>query len=333
MGVLNKYHEKFSQPISKIWVRFTLLAFAGFVGWFLLKFYDDEIICFFGIPYGAKNYFALPILSFWILVALWLFRTYDTRQQIHQSNFVKGLENLVSNDPLRIDIGVILLLEVSKATPAFDKEIRLAFIKRLKELPKNLVGRKVIEIRDHKLSYAQYILQWLIEHQHENDKPLDLKGMDCRYQEFTVNRYTGKTNNKLKLSKILPAISRKPNWKDDLSNLDRVINPVITFTEANCENIDFNGVDLDAYNFSSATNVDMVGGYINIKLPRGMHEHQVSECVNQKTGQVVKNPVLNIPKPLTKEEVHAYEERKIYAPEMMADAIKQGFDLHQRNVP
>ena len=195
MATSNNSSNSFDFSLGNKWMRVFWLIVAGFAGMVLFKCWGEPILDFLdiaktdmaktddnasGYPANARGYFVLPILSIVVFFALWVFRTYDTRQQIEQANrqlkqasqqanrqlqqanFAKGLDNLVSDDPLQVDIGVILLLEVSKATSAFDKEIRLAFIKRLKELPGNLEGRTVMEMRANRLSYAQYIIQWLI---------------------------------------------------------------------------------------------------------------------------------------------------------------------------
>lgn len=299
----------FDWLISKKLMRFGILIFAGGAGWWLFTCHEDWILCLLGIDKTdrARDYLVLPMMSIFVVFALWVFRTYDTRQEIQQTNFTKGLDNLVSDNPLQVDIGVILLLEVSRATPAFDKEIRLAFIKRLKELPGDLGGRSVMEMRANRLSYAQYIIQWLIDHPKVGGAPLDIRGMDCRYQEFTSSRFSGGANKKLEISKIF---SFSPSNIDD-----SILNPGITFEEANCENVSFKGVSLGGFDFTNAINVDITGGYIEHFHPRGLDGDQISpEDLAPQTGEVVNNPNWAEPAVLTDKCVQVRQENNMYIP-------------------
>lgn len=259
-------------------------------------------------PANARSYLVLPILSLFVFLALWFFRTHDTRQrieqtnrqlqqtgqqakrQLQQANFAKGLDNLVSDNPLQVDVGVILLLEVSKATPAFDKEIRLAFIKRLKDAPPKIEEIEKQAKIVNRLSYAQYILRWLIDHPKENDRSINLDGMDCRCQEFTSVQISGDESVKLKMSEILPKVSNALIQAPDTSSDGGVRLPVYRFQRTNCENISFENIDLGNFNFSGAK-VNMVGGYINIhRPPFGVDTETLQECIDPKTGKVIGNP-------------------------------------------
>jgi len=328
MAISNALSRVFNSSLNKPWKRFVILVAAGGAGLALFECFGVQILNYLDVtkvdavkvnaakggdsagayPANTRNYLVLPILSIFVFLVLWIFRTYDTRQQIQQANFVKGLENLVSGDPLQVDVGVILLLEVSKATPAFDKEIRIAFIKRLKELPENLSKRKIIEMRSNRLSYAQYIIQWLIEHPKAGGDPYDLKGMDCRYQEFTSKRFSGGANRKLEIAKIL-------NRSSDKSD-DNLLVPGVTFEEADCENIRFKRVNLGNYNFTNAVNVDITGGHIKQLLPRGLNGCQISQIeLEVETGEVLKNPDWPKPKPLANKCIQVRQKGDADSPE------------------
>lgn len=314
-----------NQPMSKKGIRLGILMLAGGAGVWLLKCGGEPLLNFLGIaevditksgvakpndnasiyPTNARGYLVLPMLSFFVFIALWFFRTYDTRQQIQQANFVKGLENLVSDNPLQIDIGVILLLEVSKATSVFDKEIRLAFIKRLKELPGDLNGRKVMDMRTKRLSYAQYIIQWLINNPKSGD-PLDLSGMDCRYQEFTSRGDSGRTNKKLEIAKILTSQSGK---SDDVNSV-----PGVTFEEAFCENISFKGVNVSKYNFTNAEKFDIRGAYINPFIVLGLDLNKVSRKHLDQTGAIGENPDWPNPESLPDKCIRIWQKCKTNSP-------------------
>lgn len=308
MSISNAFSVSFNWLLNRPWKRFVILMVAGALGWSLFKCCGEWILCFLGATGRVRDYLELVMSPIFVFLALWLFRTYDTRQQIQQTNFAKGLDNLVSDDPLKVDIGVILLLEVSKATPAFDKEIRLAFIKRLKELPEKLDGRSVMEMRANRLSYAQYIIQWLIDHPKVGGTPLDLRGMDCRYQEFTSTRFSGGANKKLEISKIF---TFSPNGIDD-----SILNPGITFEEADCENVSFKGVNLGGFDFTNAINVDITGGLIEHFQPRGLGKGEpLSDDLFSPTGEIIKNPDWPEPGFLTHEIVKVRQDNKTYPPD------------------
>jgi len=351
MTISNESSKSCDCSLSNKWMRVFWLGLAGLTGFALFKYAGDMILDILGIasvdtvesdtakvsavksdgnaniyPANTRGYLVLPILSFFVFIALWFFRTYDTRQQIEQTNrqlrqaslqatqqlqqanFAKGLDNLVSDDPLKVDIGVILLLEVSKVTTTFDKEIRLAFIKRLKELPGNLDGRSVMEMRANRLSYAQYIIQWLIDHPKVGGASLDLRGMDCRYQEFTSRRFSGGANKKLEISKIF---TFSPSAIDD-----SILNPGITFEDANCENVSFKGVSLGGFDFTNAINVDITGGFIEHFPPRGLGGGDLSDDLFSPTDEIIKNPDWPEPGFLTHEVVKVRQDNTTYPPNL-----------------
>lgn len=336
MATSNESSKSFDFSLGNKWMRVFWLAMAGIAGFALFKCLGEPILNLLdiakvgdgkgGYPANARGYLVLPILSLFVVFALWVFRTYDARQQIEQTNrqlqqagrqakrqlqqanFAKGLDNLVGDDPLQVDIGVILLLEVSKETSDFDKEIRLAFIKRLKELPGKLGKIKPWEMCDNKLSYAQYIMQWLIDHPKEDDVPLKLMGMDCRYQEFTSKRLLGNPNKKLELVEILSKSLIDADEKHPISG--------VSFADADCENISFRGVNVSGCDFTNAVNVDITGGYIGDWLPHGLDRNQISSGdLNPQTGEVLKNPDWAKPTVWSDEHIRVRQEKKQYTPE------------------
>ena len=125
--------------------------------------------------------FAPASYSAFVFLVLWWFRTIDARQAIYQTNLGTGLNMLASDTPIKIEMAVLMLWRVSESTTVFDKEISLAFIKRLKRSPHT--SKKNLELLNdgYRWAYAQYILQWL----KDRGKGWDLRYLDLRGQEFT----------------------------------------------------------------------------------------------------------------------------------------------------
>lgn len=140
-----------------------------------------------------------------ILLALWHFRTYDVRQQIEkaeqqiqQATLESGMNKLIGEHSLSIDVGTQLLLKLSSETNRFNDQIQLAFIKRLQywpsKAPKSWTDvdhpydrdyeeeRRQIFLGDSRISYAQYIWEWLTDHSTKD--PIKLQGMSFYYSEL-----------------------------------------------------------------------------------------------------------------------------------------------------
>ncbi len=167
-----------------------------------------------------EHYWRGVISGIFVFLLLWVFRTYDTRQaisktniQIQQSKLFNGLDNLVSEDPLKIEIGVFQLIELSKSGNEFNLTIQFAFIKRLKKIPLSdseikrhgthansndpysssgdYFNNQMREYdpdaiqprRGIRLTYAQHILKWLIKH---GEDDLDLSRSNFSQQDFQI---------------------------------------------------------------------------------------------------------------------------------------------------
>ena len=127
-----------------------------------------------------RKIFAPAAYSVVVFLVLWWFRTIDTRQAIYQTNLETGLNMLASDTPIKIEMAVLMLSRVSDSTTVFNDEIRLAFIKRLKRSPHTSDKNLQLLNDGYRWAYAQYILQWLKDH----DKRGDLRHLDLRGQEF-----------------------------------------------------------------------------------------------------------------------------------------------------
>lgn len=152
---------------------------------------------FFNNDPTLTNYLKPFSVSVFVLISLWIFRTYDARQQIYQNDqndLVRGFDNLSSDNILQIDIGVDILITISKKISSFDGMINAAFIRRLKSLPASYKfnNRHEGESLNHPtdgvyLSYAQHIIRWLIEYKTRNkDVFYELDTLDLSYQEFAI---------------------------------------------------------------------------------------------------------------------------------------------------
>ena len=266
--------------------RLVILAFAAYAGYqFWLHCYDAAIHKL-GLA-KIENYFTPLPFTLPPALCIWYFRTRDklhdlanaekqlsnasqqivnTNIQIQQGVFTAGLDKILQSDPMTIEAGVKMLLRVSERTDAFDDEIREAFIKRIKEMPAmpdvaepldpsagaSDEDEKKVELAiPPRLTYAQYILQWLIAKQkHYAEKP-NLRGMRCDYQEFKVSG--------LDLVKILPTPSEVKSIVSDHHWLRTAagVHWVASFMNADCDTLNFDGV---------ARGILLIEGYINITL-------------------------------------------------------------------
>ncbi|WP_424947945.1 hypothetical protein [Candidatus Spongiihabitans sp.] len=168
--------------------RVVLLFIAGFVGLVLGLLYH-KWNGFFGCLFGSKasEYLQIIVVSLFVFLCLWWFRTRDVREQISKTemqiqhnNLSSGLDNLSNKDSLKIDIGVAQLLELSKLNSNHDATIRIAFIRRLKKCP---LTKDDIYRNAERLVYAQHILKWFVD----KDKNGEADVMYCKFdcQDFT----------------------------------------------------------------------------------------------------------------------------------------------------
>ena len=110
----------------------------------------------------------------------WLFRTYDSHQSNLHSRFDLGISHIVSETPNRIEIGTVMLINISEETSSYDREISAAFIQRLKQSPAEAQANRKLLDTITGWGYAQKMLQWL---KHQNKK-YDLHYVDLRNQDF-----------------------------------------------------------------------------------------------------------------------------------------------------
>ena len=163
-------------------IRFIILFFMAWLGLAFGSYIFTCITHLFPLIDGLEKYLKPATVSIPVLTALWYFRTYDTRQKIYQDDLFKGLDNLASNNPVQVDVGVAMLIEISKKVPSFNENIKIAFIRRLKSIP----GEYKHKDGDF-LSYAQHIIRWLLLRKKENESiSFNLHGLDLSYQEFIV---------------------------------------------------------------------------------------------------------------------------------------------------
>lgn len=193
--------------IEKEWFRALLLVLAFSLGGIIVKFFSDKILCSFISDVDAHKYFLVPLFSLVIVFVLWWFRTYDTRQQISKSqaqiehgNFVIGLNKLTEQDSFSIAIGVQILTQISQNTNEFDKNIRLAFIKRLQKLPSEMLtynpmdpsqskffgsGKTTVSIFDISLNYLPHIFEWIVkEEKNLGNEYIDVPEMNFAIEEL-----------------------------------------------------------------------------------------------------------------------------------------------------
>ncbi len=180
--------------IDKLTARLICLILSAGIGGVLFRYSRELFYCVLGVDIYSGDDKLIPIpaidgilLGVLVLVTLWYFRTRDVRQQIakqdaqiQQGNFVSGLNKIVADKALTVSIGVKILMSVSDKTDEFNDDIRLAFIKRLKQYISDKSGNPPKKMR---LTYVQWILYWL--HKHPEEK-MDLD--DCNFinQDFVI---------------------------------------------------------------------------------------------------------------------------------------------------
>lgn len=276
---------KENQKENNTLCRFGILFLLGLLGVFILYIFNN---CFFvscliqeclKIEKNSRliSSIQLLLLGLPIAIGLWVFRNRDKKEQIEQSyqqieksnkqieksnkqieqsiitinqnKLFNALEDFTSDDILKIEIATQSLINLSKNFNIFDDEIKLAFIKRLKHLPESLNSKKI------KLTYAQYILNWLADYQEKNkDKKLDLIGCDFSYQQFSK-----KTNFDIfrnNLNKFYNVNFYQSNLSN--TNLKETILKIVNFDEANLMNADLTeaNIRIDQQPFSHDTDIE-----------------------------------------------------------------------------
>ena len=126
-----------------------------------------------------NGHIILTVLTFFVL---WLFRTIDARQRIHQANLGVAMTLIASGKPVNIEMATQMCWRISRATSVFNKEIRIAFVKCLKRGQGNSRANKRLIAKNYRWSYAPHMLHWLKKYA---DRKTDLTNLDLSGQEFT----------------------------------------------------------------------------------------------------------------------------------------------------
>ena len=163
--------------------RFVALLIAVTVGVFLGKRFSPLLLDLFpenvyGDIRTVAGAIPFTLLTF---LALWWFRTYDSFQGGWRANFEAGVAHILSETPNRIELGTVMLIKISGATSSYDREIRIAFIRRLKQSPVEAEANPKLLDTPTDWSYAQKMLQWL----KNQNTHIDLQYVDLRNQDFT----------------------------------------------------------------------------------------------------------------------------------------------------
>ena len=171
------------------WARITIVVAAALSGVAISSWLHTYATVWITENFNAAvvGYVQTIVIGAPIIFFGWYFRNYDqqttlqkSEQQIQQNDFFHALNNLSSTNFLKIDIGVERLMHMS--VPRFDTTVRLALIRRIKKCP---LSTAEIEAGTERLTYAQWILKWLIEHP-STESLLDLNGSDFACQDFII---------------------------------------------------------------------------------------------------------------------------------------------------
>lgn len=210
---LNKELDKYF-PIEDKMARGILLLLAAICGVLLWAFLHNIVRCLFGSGEHVTGWMEIFLLSGLVLLALWWFRTYDTRQQIdkaqeqinksqelidtsqkqiQQGNFVSGLNKLLKTDTFSISVGVQMLIQVSRNTRSFDEDIRLAFIKRIQIAPKPtemyIKEDNSCSILNPRLNYLPHIFNFIVNLAEKNGKDINTECFDVPEMTFKITEF------------------------------------------------------------------------------------------------------------------------------------------------
>ena len=168
--------------------RLGVLVFAAGLGFALGYVVSPELLTVFseGIFGDVRTVVGAAPFTVPTFLALWWFRTYDSRQQSLRANFEAGVEHIAIDTPISIEIGVGILVSVSGVTSAFDNEIRLTFINRLKRPVTDTQATQQMNARGYRYTYAQQIFRWMVV----RGGKWDLRKMALQHQKFTFKDVT-----------------------------------------------------------------------------------------------------------------------------------------------
>ncbi len=169
--------------LDGMWRRLGVLLVAAVLGFALGFLVSPWLLCQFPEKmYGdVRTVVGAAPFTLPTFLVLWWFRTYDSRQQSLRANFETGAQHVLSDTPSHIEIGVEILKNVSEVTSSYDREIRTAFMRRLKQFPAVTESNRKLLTDGYRFAYAQHILRWIVAH----GGKWDLTYIDLRYQEFT----------------------------------------------------------------------------------------------------------------------------------------------------
>ena len=164
--------------------RLGMLVFVALIGGKVLAHIFASNCWFCWFPVGTHEVLAHVVaaapFTVPVFLALWWFRTYDSRQQSQRANFEMGVKQVDSDTPISIEIGTLILIKVSNVTTVFNDEIAFAFIKRLQRSPADTAKNKEIIGGGYRWGYARQMLQWL----RSQGEKYNLDLLDLRNQEF-----------------------------------------------------------------------------------------------------------------------------------------------------
>ena len=179
---LKSLWARINRHLGKMWVRLVVLLIAVTVGVVLGKRFSPFVLGLFSENVYGDIRTVVGALPFTLptFLALWWFRTYDSLQSNLRANFDSGVAHIASNEPIRIEIGTVMLVKISEATSSYDREISTAFVRRLNQSPAEATANRKLLDTITGWNYAQKMLLWL---KHQNKK-YDLHYVDLRNQDF-----------------------------------------------------------------------------------------------------------------------------------------------------
>lgn len=137
------------------------------------------------------------VLALPTFFCLWIYRTHDTRELIHQSELFEALRMLTQDELASREIATDILIRLSGKVPAYNIHIKTAFIMAMK-------GFEPKADEKERRTYAQKMLVWIGDNMEElGVTDMDLKDLVLTNQDFVHEGVFKSEHNHKVITKLL----------------------------------------------------------------------------------------------------------------------------------